>query len=194
MVGVVLAGGSGRRMGGSKAAVKLGGRALITYPLEAVWRALGHATVLAKIDSELPDLPGVTVWIEPQDPQHPLVGLVHALEFAEGRPVLVCAADLPFVTAEEVAAIADADPGEAAAVVASHQGRLQPLLGCYRPQALRPLASSLGMPRARLTDTVAALAPRRHEVSDAEVLFNVNTPQDLLIASGMLDRRLAASG
>ena len=37
-IGVVLAGGSGRRIGGSKAIVKLRGQPLITYPLAALGR------------------------------------------------------------------------------------------------------------------------------------------------------------
>ena len=45
---------------------------------------------------------GVTVWIEPEHPRHPLVGIVQALALADGRPVLVCGADLPFVSAELV--------------------------------------------------------------------------------------------
>jgi molybdopterin-guanine dinucleotide biosynthesis protein A len=192
-VGVILAGGAGRRMGGAKAAVKLSGRPLISYPLEAVWRALGSATILAKIDSELPDLPGVTVWVEPQTPRHPLIGIVHALELAEGRPVLACAVDLPFVTSEIVRAIASADPGGSPAVVASSDGRLQPLLACYQPRALELLAPSASDPDARLTETVEALGPHRFEVDDPDLLFNVNSPDDLLIATAMLDSRGAAS-
>src|SRR5579859_7302314 len=132
-VGVVLAGGDGRRMGGSKAIVNLGGRPLISYPVDAVWRGVGNVAVVAKFASELPPLPGLTVWIEPDEPRHPLVGVVHALELSAGRPVVVCAADLPFVTPDLVRDLAQADPGGAPAVVAGAKGGLQPLLACYRP-------------------------------------------------------------
>ena len=46
---------------------------------------------MAKPSTELPSLPGVTVWVEPESPSHPLLGIMHALSLAEGRPVLVCA-------------------------------------------------------------------------------------------------------
>jgi molybdopterin-guanine dinucleotide biosynthesis protein A len=193
-VGVVLAGGQGRRIGGGKAIVALDRRPLISYPLEAVWRGLGNVTILAKTDTELPNVPGVTVWIEPSEPRHPLTGILHALSLAAGRPVLVCAGDMPFVTPELIAAIAQADPGDAPAVVASSQGRLQPLLACFRPGALRPLSEAQARPQARLRDTVAALSPRSFEVEDPELLFNVNTPDDLLQAAGMLDRRRGRRG
>lgn len=194
-VGVVLAGGAGRRIGGSKAIVNLGGRPLISYPLQAVWRGLGNAAVVAKLASELPDLPGLTVWIEPDEPRHPLVGIVHALELADGSPVLVCAGDLPFVTPELVRELAQADPRGAPAVVAGGKQGIQPLLGCYQPQARALLAPWAGAPadEVRLTGLVTQVGARVLRVEDEEALFNVNSPDDLLLAAAMLDRGGAAS-
>jgi molybdopterin-guanine dinucleotide biosynthesis protein A len=189
---VVLAGGAGRRIGGSKAAVELNRRPLITYPLEAVWRALGGVTIVAKADTELPSVPGAMVWIEPQEPRHPLTGIVHALSLAEGRPVVVCASDMPLVTAELIAGIAQTDPGEAPAVVSSWHGQIQPLLGRYQPSALAPLSAAVRDTTIRLRDAVAALNPALYEVADLDCLFNVNSPDELLQAAAMLDRRRAS--
>ena len=36
---------------------------------------------------------------------------------------------------------------------------------------------------------MAAIGPRLFEVEDPEALFNLNAPDDLLMASAMLDRR-----
>lgn len=190
-MGVVLAGGLGRRIGGGKAMVALDRRPLITYPLEAIWRALGNVTIVAKLDTELPSIPGVTVWIEPDQPRHPLTGILHALSLAEGRPVLVCAGDMPLVSAELIGAIARADAGPAGAVLASAQGEIQPLLACLQPSVLEPLAQAARHPDMRLQDVMSALGPRLYEVDDPELLFNVNTPDDLLQAAAMLDRRRA---
>jgi molybdenum cofactor guanylyltransferase len=190
-VGVVLAGGLGRRMGGAKATVELNRRPLISYPMEAVWRALGHVTIVAKIDTELPSMPGAEIWIEPEEPRHPLIGIVHAISLAEGRPVVICASDMPLVTPDLIGRIACADPGNAPAVVASARGEIQPLLGCYQPSALAPLSAAARDPAIRLREAVAALEPACHEVEDLDCLFNVNTPAELLQASGMLDRRRA---
>jgi molybdopterin-guanine dinucleotide biosynthesis protein A len=192
-VGVVLAGGSGRRIGGSKAIVELNRRPLISYPLESVWRALGNVAVVAKIDSELPSMPSVTVWIEPEEPRHPLTGILHALAVAEHRPVVVCAADLPFVTPDLIGRLARTDPGDAPAVVAGSGGQLQPLLGCYQPEALELLSRSRSRPELPLREAVSAIGPAPYEVDDAELLFNVNTPDDLLQAAAMLDRKKTAT-
>ena len=188
-VGVVLAGGAGRRIGGSKALATLNRRALISYPLEAVWRALGNVTIVAKPDTALPSVLGAEVWIEPQEPRHPITGIVHAISLAGDRPVLICASDMPLVTPELIMAIARTDPGGAAAVVASFGGDIQPLLACYQPSALAPLAEAARDPGVRLRSAVAALNPVRYEVEDADYLFNVNSPDELLQAAAMLDRR-----
>jgi molybdopterin-guanine dinucleotide biosynthesis protein A len=188
-LGVVLAGGLGRRLGGSKATVRLNGLPLITYPVTALRRALGEVVIAAKVETELPILPGVEVWIEPQKLRHPLIGLVHALELAQGRSVLVCACDLPLVTPELVRDIAQADPQGAAAVVARVEGRPQPVLARYLPAALAPLAAALQKGRVSLMEAVDRLHPHHHDVADPTLLFNVNTPEDLLQVGALLSAR-----
>ncbi len=185
-IGVILAGGQGRRIGGSKAVVRLKGRPLISYPLEAMAAALPEVAVIAKPGTELPGLPGVPVWIEPETPQHPAVGIAHALVLASGRSVMVCAADLPLVTPALIERIARANAGGAPAVVAAHAGEVQPLLGCYRQEAVPALRGAAERP---LRELVSAIGARVFEVDDADELFNVNTPDDLLQATAMLDRR-----
>jgi molybdenum cofactor guanylyltransferase len=187
-VGVVLAGGLGRRLGGSKATVGLGGQPLITYPLGALQEALDSVVIVAKADSELPTLPGIEVWMEPPEPRHPLTGIVHALGLAEGRPVLVCAGDLPLVPPDLIRRLAGADPGEALVVAASCGGLLQPLLARYEPEALEPLAAALRQ-GASVREAVSAAGVRPFEVSDERFLFNVNTPEDLLQAGALLAAR-----
>jgi len=88
-IGAVLAGGAGRRIGGGKAIVELHGRPLLSYPVGVLQAVLGEVAVVAKPQTELPDLPGVHVWHEPEEPHHPLAGIVHALQQADGRAVLV---------------------------------------------------------------------------------------------------------
>jgi molybdopterin-guanine dinucleotide biosynthesis protein A len=96
---------------------------------------------------------------------------------------------MPFVTSDLVRAIARADPGPSGAVVATAHGELQPLLACYQAAALPGLVAAAREPNIALRDAVASLHPRGYEVEDAELLFNVNTPDDLLQAAAMLDRR-----
>jgi molybdopterin-guanine dinucleotide biosynthesis protein A len=191
-VGVVLAGGLGRRIGGAKATTELAGHPLIEYPLRALAAVLAEVRVVAKPDTALPQhlagpqarsgMPGprgVEVWIEPAEPHHPLVGIAHALRMAGPRGVLVCAADMPFLTAEVLARLAYAEAGGAPAVVAvGASGRSEPLLGRYEPAAAALLADAALAACEPLRSVVARLGPRLVPV-DAAVLFNVNTREDL---------------
>ena len=192
-VGAILAGGDGLRIGGEKAIVELHGKPLICYPVEAVGEVVKRVAILAKSGTRLPPLSGVAVWIEPETPRNPLVGISQALALAGGRPVLVCAADLPLVTPELVRRLVRADPGRAPAVVACARGTMQPLLGCYQPRATKLLSREARAPAGSLRDTIAAMDPVLVEADDPEELFDVDTPDDLLQAAAMLDRRRAAA-
>jgi molybdenum cofactor guanylyltransferase len=188
-VGAILAGGGGRRIGGDKAIVELHGRPLISYPLEAVRQALGRVAILAKADTKLPYVSGVTVWIEPDPRRHPLVGIMQALALAEGRPVVVCGADLPFVSAQLINRLATAKPGRAPAVIACLQGEMQPLLGCYQGRALPLLSHDAQGATGPLRETIQAIDPVLLEVDDPDELFDIDSPDDLLQAAAMMDRR-----
>jgi molybdopterin-guanine dinucleotide biosynthesis protein A len=183
VVGVVLAGGAGRRMGAPKATALLAGRPLVAYPVDALRTVCERVAVACKRETELPALPGVERWDEPDDPRHPIAGIVHALERAAG-PVLVCGADMPLVTPEACELVAaELRPGMKAAV-AFCGGRLQPLLAAYGPEALEVMRiAPAGEP---LTRTVESLMPVTVDVGADEV-FNVNTPEDLADA----ERRLS---
>lgn len=197
-IGVVLAGGRGRRLGGqSKAELQVAGRPMLAYVLEALTPVLEDVAVAAKAATGLPGrdtgdtlsvpgLPPVALWIEPDEPRHPLAGLRHALARADGRAVLVVAVDLPLITSALVEEIANADAEGAPAVVPRAGHRLQPLLARYEPHALAALAQA-GDDQS-LTEAVRALEPRVIEPADPELFFNVNVPEDVELASGELRR------
>jgi molybdopterin-guanine dinucleotide biosynthesis protein A len=189
-IGVVLAGGQGRRIGGDKATTSLGGRPLLSYALQSLLQATREVAVVAKPSTMLPPLGAVPLWEEPEEPSHPLVGIVEALRRADGRPVLVCAGDMPFVPAALLAELAVAASGSApAAVACTLGGALQPLLGRYDPEALAALSEAASEAVAPAREVVAALRPLRVPVEDPHALFNVNTPEDLQQAEKLLARR-----
>jgi molybdopterin-guanine dinucleotide biosynthesis protein A len=184
VIGAVLAGGSGRRLArGSKPAAPLAGRPLVSYPVAALAAVCERVAVVCKPDTALPELPGSERWDEPVAPRHPRTGIVHALERA-GGPVLVCAGDMPFVTADACRTLLSAAGAAAGpAVVAVSDGILQPVFGLYAPAALEGLR---GAPEdAALTTTVEALDPVRVAFPPA-LVRSVNTPEELSEAESAL--------
>jgi len=188
VLGVILAGGRGTRLGQSKATASLAGRPLLEWPLQALESAGMETVVVAKHDTVLPP-DCAPVWVEPDDPVHPLLGIVTALEQADGRAVLACACDLPFVTPALAARVAGHD---APLVVPRAGGRLHPLFARYTERLLPDLRAALSEERS-LHETLDALMPAILEETElgrfgdpARLLLNVNTPEDLLRAETML--------
>jgi len=179
VLGAVLAGGAGARLGGSKATVELAGRPMLHYPLAAFAQAGIEAIVVAKPSTALPPL-DVALLREPEEPSHPLLGLVAALAHAGRRPIVACPCDTPFVTAallERLAAAPDT------AVVHSG-GRLHPLLARYRPENLLALREALAASTS-VTAAAQSLSPTLIAVEERATI-NVNTPADLALAERML--------
>jgi molybdopterin-guanine dinucleotide biosynthesis protein A len=167
----VLAGGRGRRMGGQKTLVEFAGGPLIARPVSVAVAAGLEVVVVAKAGTPLPRL-DVPVWHEPDEPVHPLLGIVTALERA-GRSVLAVACDMPFLTAELLARLA-ARP-EAAVRTAD---QIAPFPARYDLAQLPALRVALAR-EASLRATLAALGPATLAGVDEDVLASINTPEQL---------------
>lgn len=128
------------------------------------------------------------VWVEPDEPVHPMLGVCEALALAGGRAVLVCPLDMPFISPRLLGALALAEPERSAAVVASCHGVARPLVGRYGPAATS-LLSAAAHDQVPLERVVGMLDPMLVDVEDELELFDVDTPDDLLQAAGMLDRQ-----
>jgi molybdopterin-guanine dinucleotide biosynthesis protein A len=164
-------------MGGDKAARALRGRPLVSYPVAALRAVCSTVVVVAKPDVPLPVLEGVERWDEPFAEHHPAAGIAYALERA-GEQVLVCGADMPFVTASALRALLLAAPA-----VAVTDGRLQPLLAAYAVDAAPALraCAEAGEPLTRAVEALRDVA--RVEVPP-RVALSVDTPEELARLDG----------
>lgn len=193
LLGVVLAGGAGRRLGGGKAGAVLGGRPLVAWVAAALSEVVSEVVIAAKEGATISAVDGVAVWREPAEPVHPLAGIAWALSRAAGRDVFVCAVDLPFCAdaVRAVAAAAGRGAGEEApgsgaglgAPIVVAEG--QPLLGVYRGSVAAALRAAVDAGRP-VRAVVTALGAVSVAVPDPQrTLFNVNTSADLARAEAM---------
>jgi molybdopterin-guanine dinucleotide biosynthesis protein A len=187
VIGVVLAGGRSRRIGGAKALAELGGRPLISYPLAALNAAGLDAVVVAKRQSPLPEL-DCPVLREPALPRHPLCGVITALRWGGGGPVVVVGCDMPFVTGPLLAWLAGLD----GLVVPEIEGRPQPLLARYEPAHAGALEIAVRSGHS-MRKAIAGLQPRIVNERELQrfgdpgrLFFNVNDPTDLQVAERLL--------
>jgi molybdopterin-guanine dinucleotide biosynthesis protein A len=189
----VLAGGRGSRLGGEKPTAELAGRPLISYVLEAAQRTELPVAVVAKRSTRLPELDAGVV-IEPEQPRHPLTGVLAAMRTLPrhdpGTAVLAVGCDTPFLTAPLLSWLAGLD----GAVALRAGGRLQPLPARYPRSAVAGLEHSLAAEDS-LRHALEALAPRIVEPAELarfgdpeRLCFNVNDASGLRAAEGWLSR------
>jgi molybdopterin-guanine dinucleotide biosynthesis protein A len=194
-VGVVLAGGSSRRMGRDKALLPLLGE---TLPARAARRLAAVCSEVVVADGGRSLLPGFPSL--PDGPgRGPAAGLLGAAAARPGRPLLVLACDLPQVPPELLAEIARLGD-EPDAVFPRWSGGVEPLCALYGPAALEVLATRVGRGLLALHELPreAGLSVRFLEEEEIarfggpeEVFLNLNTPEDWerYVAAGSISRR-----
>lgn len=137
LVGVLLAGGEGRRLGGEKAWVTLAGQTLAERALAPLQAVCDTVVVSCRMGTALPPLPGVDeAWVQRDEDAGPVAALASALREAHGRSILALAISLPLMTEEVLAQLLAAGSDGRSAVVPSLDGRLEPLVGRWSASAL----------------------------------------------------------
>jgi molybdopterin-guanine dinucleotide biosynthesis protein A len=192
-IGVLLAGGEGRRMGGDKAGVELAGKPLAWWALEALSAVVRDVVVSCRLDTQLPALPAAAeAWVEPDGPRGPVCGIVSSLREARGRPILLVAISYPLVKPQTLEALLAVPTEGRPAVVPAVGGGLIPLIGRFEPDALGVLAglAPTTAPVAAIQALAPAIVPFR---PDDDSFLRIDSPEDLLRAAAALDARRRAA-
>jgi molybdopterin-guanine dinucleotide biosynthesis protein A len=181
----LLAGGAGRRIGGGKPFLPLGGRPLAAWAAAAivrdahrlivVARTLADAAAVAEAVRPHVAVPVVTAADRPGI-DGPVAGLLGAADAASGW-LLTAPVDTPFLPPDLLARLA-ATGGPAIAA----GDRPHPTLLLAPAAAVAALA-----PAGSLARTLAPLAPQEVLLSE-DALFNVNTVADLAKAEARFRR------
>lgn len=191
LVGVILAGGQSRRMGGGdKGLLPLGASTVIGHVIDRIVPQVGHMAINANGDparfltyglpilpDSLPGFPG------------PLAGILAALDWALSRGadwVVTVPSDTPFVPRDFVARLMAAQT--APVVIAATGDRIHPTCGLWSVTLRDDLAATLGRGERKVRDftdrygaTIASFAD-----DPPDPFFNINTPADLARAQGWL--------
>lgn len=190
VVGVLLAGGQSRRMGGGDKSLRLlAGRPILEHVLERVSGQVGRLVLNANGDPgrfAAYGLPVVADIIagQPGPLAGVLTGMSWALENVPGaRWVLTVATDAPFVPTDLVARLAakierdDADLG-----CASSGGRNHPVIGLWPVALAGALKTAIEAEGIRKVDRWTAgyrLATVDYSKEPVDPFFNVNRPEDI---------------
>ena len=144
---VVLAGGLGRRMGGSdKPSVLVAGRSLRDRVLDAL--AGADSRVVVGGSGDVPDGVGYTREEPPGGGPVAAVAAGLAAIGRDSRDAVVVAGDLPLLTASAVSALRERLSTADGALFVDQDGRRQLLCGAWRADALRQSVAELARGRA----------------------------------------------
>ena len=193
--GTILAGGQARRMGGGdKGLLAIGDRTMLDHVIERLAPQVGELALNANGDETRFAEFGLPVLADPVvGHAGPLAGVLAGLDWAAGREVaniVTAAADTPFLPTDLVTRLLDAamDQNMQIALASTATG-LHPTFGLW-PVALRDdLRTALSEGVRKVVDWTDRHGVARAEfpVGEFDPFFNVNTPEDLDRAQGILE-------
>lgn len=198
-LGVILAGGQARRMGGGdKGRLMLGGQSLLRHVMERLEPQVAGLALNANGDAARFDDLGVPVIADSVDGfAGPLAGVLAGLDWAAGQgadTIVTAAADTPFFPCDLTAQLMMAAEGmkaplALAATPDTERGRNRhPTFGLW-PVALRDdlrMALQGGLRKVVLWTDQHGGREALFPVSGFDPFFNVNTPDDLARAEALL--------
>ncbi|MDP8976019.1 MAG: molybdenum cofactor guanylyltransferase [Actinomycetota bacterium] len=180
--GLVLAGGSGRRLGRPKAGLVIEGLSLLERAVAMVSERCAEVVVVSRIGVPLPPIT-VPVVLDGPGPKGPMNALAAGLAALTSEDVVVLACDLPM--AGPVIDRLIEVPGHTAAA-ASDGSRLQPLCARYpRVRVLEEVRGLMATGDFAMTGLAAAMGAVTVPASEHELL-NVNQAEDMEEAARLL--------
>ena len=199
IVGVLLAGGQSRRMGGGdKSLRELAGRTLLARIVERVRPQVGALMLNANGDPARFQAFGLPVAADAVGGfAGPLAGVLTGLEWALAHApgaafVATFACDAPFVPEDLVARLARAVADENADMAcAASNGRDHPVFGLWPVRLAADLRHALVEEDIRKVDIWTAryrLARVTFAADPLDPFFNVNRPEDFTAAEALLER------
>lgn len=181
---VVLAGGEGRRMGGSKPRMPWGETTLIGQAVAQARAFGGELAVAVRDPRQVAGAIDMLLLVDDASIQGPLAGLASALKFAReigAADVLTLPCDTPRLPFDLAERLASDLRGSVKVAIAQSAGRLHPTCALWRTTTLDALPRFLASDQRSLKGFAATLGMARVEWSaeEGDPFANANTPEEL---------------
>ncbi|MBF0185394.1 MAG: molybdenum cofactor guanylyltransferase [Magnetococcales bacterium] len=193
LIGLVLAGGQGRRMGyADKALLPLAGRPLLCHVLERLTPQVPHILLSANGDPQRFATFGLPVIADLQsDYSGPLAGIEAAFQHSNANWILSVAVDLPFLPRDLLRQLRQPLPEQPppALAVACSAGQCHYVVALWHRSLVQPLRTALQQGIRSLRDWFAQHPHHRVSFSRqdgwTDPFFNINQPSDLQLAEAL---------
>ena len=184
--GLILAGGEARRMGGlDKTLLRVGGVTLLDHVIARLRPQVSHLALSANGDPARFDGCGLPVLTDATPGLGPLAGVLSGLEWADALgcdALLTVPGDTPFIPDDLARRLLPAP------AVAASGGRVHHAVALWAVSCRMALRAHLRAGGTRSVSGFGRTLPMREVVfaqADGDPFFNVNTPEDLVLAGSM---------
>ena len=185
LYGLVLAGGTSRRMGRDKATLDYSGRTQIGAAHALLSRHCERAFVSVRADQvSEPERAALPQIVDGAVGSGPIAGIAAAQAAHPAAAWLVVACDLPFLgdaTLEHL--VARRGSAAITAFRSAHDGLPEPLCAIYEPGTRDPLLEAISQGRLCPRKFIVASSVPLLEQPDPAALDNVNTPEEYAAAA-----------
>lgn len=193
---IILAGGTGARIGGHKAEKLLADHRLIDITFETARQWELPIAIQLAFENQVV-LPSVDQILDEPDIEGPLAGLIAGLKWAKSKnfdAIITLPCDCPFLPLDLYSKLSHAASGTPHVAIATSAGRMHPVCALWQIHHLSTLEANANA--GKLSMTRSAIECGHIEVewnasglqNGIDPFFNINTPQDLAEAEAYLMR------
>lgn len=178
ITGIILAGGKSTRMGEDKANTQFKGKSLIQWSIDALQPICSEVFICSnKTEHTYPNTKRIT------DLPHisgPLAGLGAGIKVSNSNINIVVACDTPNVTTALFKEMTQLLDKHQAVVVKDKQGKIHPLIACYRIDIMSQISQVLNSNRQSLMHLLSLIDYISFTPDNDSIALNVNSKKELL--------------
>ena len=182
ITGIVLAGGRSSRMGEDKSLLKLNGKPLVEYSIDAL-KPLCDKVVISS-NNRIYDFTRCEVWPDELPDQAPIIGIYSCLKRSDTAINIFLSCDMPLMSTLMIRYLITKSNDFDISVPVHEDGKIEPLCGVYKKSSIAILKDFIGKGNYRLNECIRSASHQLIPV-DADIaccapnlFLNINTPAD----------------
>ena len=182
ITGIVLAGGRSSRMGEDKSMMKLNGKSLVEYSIDAL-KPLCNKVIISSNNPGY-EFTGCEVWPDEIPDQAPIIGIYSCLKRSETALNIILSCDIPLISTSMIAFLLAKSAAYDISVPIHENGQIEPLCGIYKKSSLSILKEFIDSGNYRLNECIRSashqLIPVDSQIpcNTPNLFLNINTPSD----------------
>jgi molybdopterin-guanine dinucleotide biosynthesis protein A len=182
ITGIVLAGGQSRRMGMDKSLMKLNGKSLVEFSINAL-QPLCNKVVISSNGLNY-DFTGCEVWPDELSGRAPMIGIYSCIQRSATDINIVLSCDMPMMSTLMLEYLLENSVNYDITVPVHGNSLIEPLCGIYRKSSVVILKEYIDKGNFRLKECICATSHRLIHVDDRvpsfsrKLFLNINTQDD----------------